>query len=338
MPKVSVIVPNYNHAPYLEQRIESILNQSYQDFELILLDDCSTDNSIEVLSKYATHPKVSHYIVNQKNSGSTFKQWDKGINLAAGDWIWIAESDDWADISLLQTIIEALLSDEKLVIGYVQSYFVVEKNDIKYVSSQNKIVTIENGFDFIKSHLLHGNAIFNASMALFKKSAYSNIKGDFKNFKFCGDWLFWAQIAEQGDVFISGKILNYFRNHAGDVSNKAYSSGVNYVEELKILFYYIENKLINEDEFLSELEAKHHNYKFTEFTFTENMNNEIESLFYNNINTIKYASLLKNNYSVALARKQNAYKKFEKQKLKIKIKRKIKSYLIKIGIWEKVSQ
>jgi len=49
MPKVSVIVPNYNHAPYLKQRIDSILAQSYQDFELILLDDCSTDNSREML-------------------------------------------------------------------------------------------------------------------------------------------------------------------------------------------------------------------------------------------------------------------------------------------------
>ena len=59
MPTVSVIVPNYCHAPYLEQRIESILQQTFQDFELILLDDCSTDGSREILERYRNHPKVS---------------------------------------------------------------------------------------------------------------------------------------------------------------------------------------------------------------------------------------------------------------------------------------
>ena len=71
-PLVSVIVPNYNYARYLEERIESILAQSFQDFELILLDDCSTDESRSILERYATHPKVSHYVPNEHNSGSPF--------------------------------------------------------------------------------------------------------------------------------------------------------------------------------------------------------------------------------------------------------------------------
>ncbi len=74
---VSVIVPNYNHASYLVARIESILNQTYQDFELILLDDCSTDDSREVLLKYKDNPKVTHLVFNEQNSGSPFIQWQK---------------------------------------------------------------------------------------------------------------------------------------------------------------------------------------------------------------------------------------------------------------------
>ena len=62
MPAVSVIVPNYNHARFLPKRIESVLRQTYQDFELILLDDCSTDNSRAVLSQYASDPRVRHRI------------------------------------------------------------------------------------------------------------------------------------------------------------------------------------------------------------------------------------------------------------------------------------
>ncbi len=98
---VTVIVPNYNHAPYLKRRIESILNQTYQDLELIILDDCSNDNSIDIIKQYQNHKKISHIERNEKNSGSPFKQWQKGIELAKGEYIWIAESDDYADPEFL---------------------------------------------------------------------------------------------------------------------------------------------------------------------------------------------------------------------------------------------
>jgi glycosyltransferase involved in cell wall biosynthesis len=92
--KAPIIIPNYNYSQFLEERIESVLNQTYQDFEIILLDDSFTDNSLEILSRYESHPKVSHFEINQQNSGSVFKQWVKGIKLAKGKYIWIAEIDD----------------------------------------------------------------------------------------------------------------------------------------------------------------------------------------------------------------------------------------------------
>src|SRR5690242_21921320 len=89
-PTVSVIIPNYNHARYLPRRIESVLRQSYQDFELILMDDASTDDSREVLSLYLSDPRVRVQF-NEVNSGSPFKQWNKGVKLARGKYVWIAE-------------------------------------------------------------------------------------------------------------------------------------------------------------------------------------------------------------------------------------------------------
>jgi glycosyltransferase involved in cell wall biosynthesis len=77
MPKVSVIIPNYNHARYLRGRIESVLRQTYRDFEVILLDDCSTDDSRSILGEYVKDPRV-RIDFNEVNSGSTFKQWNKG--------------------------------------------------------------------------------------------------------------------------------------------------------------------------------------------------------------------------------------------------------------------
>ncbi len=107
MPKVTVVVPNYNHARFLPKRIESILSQTFQDFELILLDDCSTDESRSILSSYASDPRVTIEF-NEANSGSTFKQWNKGVRLARGKYVWIAESDDYADERLLEGLVAVL--------------------------------------------------------------------------------------------------------------------------------------------------------------------------------------------------------------------------------------
>ena len=101
---VSVIVPNYNHARYLRKRIDSILWQAYQDFELLLLDDCSTDSSREILTTYANNPKV-RLEYNAQNSGSVFKQWNKGVRLTGGRYIWIAESDDFSDPEFLARLV-----------------------------------------------------------------------------------------------------------------------------------------------------------------------------------------------------------------------------------------
>ena len=74
---VSVIIPNYNHSAFLKERIQSVLNQTYSDFELIILDDCSSDKSRDIIESFRSNPKVSHIIYNDRNSGSTFRQWNK---------------------------------------------------------------------------------------------------------------------------------------------------------------------------------------------------------------------------------------------------------------------
>src|SRR3984893_17231816 len=102
-PKVSVIIPNYNHAAYLRQRIDTVLRQTYQDFEVILMDDCSTDDSRTIISEYSSDPRI-RIELNETNSGSTFRQWKKGIALARGEYIWIAESDDYSDERFLEQL------------------------------------------------------------------------------------------------------------------------------------------------------------------------------------------------------------------------------------------
>lgn len=125
---VSVIVPNYNHEKYLRQRIESIISQTFQDFELILMDDCSTDNSRDILLSYKNKPHVTHVLLNEQNSGSPFKQWEKGILLAKGKFIWIAESDDYADSGFLENTVRLLEEHPEASICLTGSHLIDKHN------------------------------------------------------------------------------------------------------------------------------------------------------------------------------------------------------------------
>src|SRR5665213_3269095 len=121
VPRVSVIIPNYNHAPFLTRRIETVLQQTFRDFEVILLDDCSTDESRSILSSYANNPRV-RIEFNAANSGSTFKQWNKGVGLARGEYVWVAESDDYADTRFLERLVGVLDSEPKAAFAYCRSW------------------------------------------------------------------------------------------------------------------------------------------------------------------------------------------------------------------------
>lgn len=238
MPTVSVIIPNYNHAQYLEQRIDSVLNQTYQDYEVIILDDCSPDNSKEIIEKYRYHPKVSHIIFNEENSGTTFKQWQRGIELAKGEWIWIAESDDWCEANFLEEIVGQELSKD-VSIAYAQTYIYFENTQVVYANFEGKgFSTIMAGKDFIESKMLPFNGIWNASQALFRRDYYLQVSEQYLAYRFCGDWIFWIEMALMGQVYVNSKFLSYFRKHDKDVTSSASKSGIRYMEELKSLAYF----------------------------------------------------------------------------------------------------
>lgn len=245
MPVVSVIIPNYNHAAFLRQRIDSILNQSFQDLEIIILDDCSTDNSREVIETYRNQPKVTQLIYNKNNSGSPFLQWEKGINLAQGKYIWIAESDDWCEPTLLEELFSGISENEDCAISYCQSYCIAGTREISWISHHPFLSEYFSGEDFIRKYMVKNNTIFNASMVLWKKELFTGISKEFLTYKFCGDWLFWIEIAKKGQVHVSGKILNYFRKHDRDVTGKAAKNGLSYLEPLRILHNLYQQQFIN---------------------------------------------------------------------------------------------
>ncbi len=225
MVKISVIIPNYNHAVFLQQRIDSVLNQTYRNFEVILLDDASTDGSADVLNSYRVHEKVRHVVINDQNSGNTFVQWQRGLALAQGDYVWIAESDDYCSPDLLEELVSLVDSQENVSVAFCNS-IIFRENEVLTTGHSGQMQEIVEGKTFIGERMLFGNTIFNASMAIFQRKAAQQV--DFaliQTFKFCGDWLFWIQIAQQGFVGCSAKVLNYFRKHNADVSGKIYAQG-----------------------------------------------------------------------------------------------------------------
>ena len=245
-PLISVIVPNYNHSLYLEKRISSILEQTYDNIELILLDDCSTDNSSDILRSYAKHPKVLIVDINNINSGSTFKQWKKGLMYAQGDYIWIAESDDYADTLFLEKSIKLMMQTKNASICYAGSYLVDSKGDKldmdwdKWTSNEiacDSTHKIFNGDEFILNNLIWKNEIYNASAVLFRKDFYFKIDSAYESFKYCGDHLFWIEMSRYGEVIKVFEKLNYFRQHANKVSPRSAQIGLQFLEGFEVFDY-----------------------------------------------------------------------------------------------------
>ncbi len=224
---VSIIIPNYNHEPFLQKRIETILVQTYQNFEIILLDDASSDKSVTILNRYKNHPQVAHFVINKKNSGSPFIQWGRGINLAKGDLIWIAESDDFSDLFFLEKSIALFNQDKKLSLVFcnsnLQNLFL--KSD-KISNSTTKTGVYENTNNkFLYNWFFHNSEfrILNASSCVFKKNVIDNSFLELiKNHRYSGDKLFWASILLKNPKFgYISEPLNFHTFHENTTRSKS---------------------------------------------------------------------------------------------------------------------
>lgn len=225
-PVFSIIVPNYNHETFLKERLDSIFNQSFQNYEVILLDDASTDDSIEVLNLYKDHPKVSHFIINEVNSGSPFIQWFKGIELAKGKYIWIAESDDFASQFFLEKVMTCFEQNYKPDIVFVGTTNVNKHN--KYIGKDTRIERkhkklLENDFnlngnEFLNFFLPDYCIIRNASSAVFKKSVVTKSSKNVISYKTIGDFYFWINFCLEDFKFsYKAEKLNFMRKHENTV-------------------------------------------------------------------------------------------------------------------------
>ena len=182
LPKVSVVVPNYNYARYLQARLRSVASQTLPVYELIVLDDASSDDSLDVLQSLrgslAPEPRI---VVNPANSGSVFRQWLRGLELATGDFVWIAEADDLAHPGFLEHLVGRMAADPSIVMGYCQSEQIDQDGQrlapdyldyTRDVSPQRWLQAyVADGVDEARACLGVKNIVPNVSAVVFRREA-----------------------------------------------------------------------------------------------------------------------------------------------------------------------
>jgi glycosyltransferase involved in cell wall biosynthesis len=227
---VSIIVPCYQHAAFLRERMATIFGQTFQDFEVILLDDASTDGSAAILQEFRSDPRVSHVVINQQNSGSACSQWKKGIELARGELIWIAESDDSCEKDFLSVLVPMITGNVGL--AYCRSQRIDEKgrpagdwywpDGLGTDRWRNDFVF--HGIQLLHCAMMYRNIVPNASACVFKKDL-ARFNEQILTMRFAGDWIFWAEMMSQCEVSYTSKRLSFFRKHAGSTREKADTAG-----------------------------------------------------------------------------------------------------------------
>lgn len=241
-PKISIIVPNYNHARHLKKRLDCIYSQTYSNFEVILLDDCSVDESVCILNDYLNkHRDKTIAYFNKENSGGVFHQWRKGLAAATGELVWIAESDDFCSENFLEELVRFFVNPA-VMLAFARTEF-VQEDGVKTIWTQEEYLSdiLPNiwGTPFIRSasELVHigwsvKNIIPNVSAALFRKPQEVTLLDDpqWQKLRLCGDWIFYLYIIRGGLVGYSPLTTNYYRQHGTNTSVQAQITNVYYQE------------------------------------------------------------------------------------------------------------
>ncbi|PWE21731.1 hypothetical protein DF188_05825 [Aliarcobacter skirrowii] len=273
-PKVSVIVPNYNHAKFLNMRIDSILNQTYRNFEILLLDDCSTDNSRDILLDYEKkYPSLIKTIFNTTNAGNVFKQWEKGIQSAKGELVWICESDDFCENDFLEKIVNHFRNPAvNIAFGRIQFSDIngkFQKGLDSYREGAERGIWNKSIIRPAKKWFCNAfgvnNVIANVGGCVFKKQNLSkDIWEEARTYKILGDWYLYSHLANGGLIAYEPDAISYFRQHEKNTSVTSFSTAKYYEEHFALMknlknMWDIPDETI--DNFYSKIEFQYNHFK-----------------------------------------------------------------------------
>lgn len=214
---LSIIIPSYNHEQYIGEAIQSVLDQRYQNWELIIVDDGSKDHSVDIIKKFDDN---RIHLIIQENQGA-HNAINRGLSEANGEYLAILNSDDVYESDRFGTMISEMQRDAEL--GFVCSY-------IRVIDSEGKVLGVKQGWknmepwlvphkelsfaateDF-KLNLIMSNFTSTTSNFLFTRAVYEKI-GGMRNLRFVHDWDFALRAAEATKCKMIEKPLLKYRVH-----------------------------------------------------------------------------------------------------------------------------
>ena len=220
LPLVSIVFTSYNHVEYLRQAILSIINQTYANIEIIIVDDCSNDGSQLILKEYESNERIK-LIFRDVNSGSYVLASNYGLKYANGEYVVFAQCDDFSESEQIEQLVEGALNNESCGVIFSSSNMVDENGSIfsnDYVGRESRFKSHVNRDPLILGHEMSNFLAFscvipNLSAALIKKELLTNLGGLSKAFIVVSDWNLWLDISQVTNFFYIRKPLNNFRQH-----------------------------------------------------------------------------------------------------------------------------
>lgn len=258
IPKISVVIPSHNYARYMSRRLSSIFAQTVPVFEIIVLDDASEDNSGDVARQTAKDwNREIVCIENTVPSGSVFRQWHKALKIARGEWIWIAEADDFCEPNFLERILNGIRNNPAIVMAFTDSRAVDADGIPIFPSyrtyySESAGLLLDNdshftGESFLRGCLSERNLVLNVSSALFRKkqllTAVTACQKELQTLRIAGDWRIYLELLTQKNVEVIyvAQALNVHRRHADSATHML--NRRNHVDEIAYMHQLLANRL-----------------------------------------------------------------------------------------------
>jgi glycosyltransferase involved in cell wall biosynthesis len=206
-PKVSVLIPSYNYVKYLQEAIDSVLAQSYTDYELIVVDNCSTDNTIEIVNRYIHKDSRVKLHINETNIGM-YPNYNQALLLASGKYIKFLNADDKFHPNILEKFVDILETNPHLaLVTSARQNF--GSDDTVH---RSKFIGLQKAEDIILEALDKGNFIGEPTTVMFRRTNLTLGLFDTSLLMFA-DYDMWLRQLSKGDIYFCEEVLSYFRQH-----------------------------------------------------------------------------------------------------------------------------
>lgn len=236
-PLISICIPNYNYAKFIEETIESVLSQTYGNFEILIAENASTDNSLEVISRYKD-PRIK--ILRNEVNVPLYQNISKCVSHAAGEIITILHSDDFYEPEFLAEVVKAYsqYSDKKVFVTAVENFH--DKQNAKLNFFPFNLPGVRSSREVL-TRLACFNNIGNGVNVAFHRDILNSNQLFAQDYRFSADYELWFRLAKHYDFVYIPKVLAHYRIHTSNLSHVASKNADMFREGIVIAQKYLNN-------------------------------------------------------------------------------------------------